>query len=464
MNLEKLLFKNYKQLREGDVENLKRVILQYLKNHDSVMNRNPLFIKRFTRVSDLIIKKKNSLFNSGSNEKSNSDEDLKDLYERLYQYHAEGAVKIRNELSIDKLALESHILSDGGDVAQKIFRDSNDLKWLKRAFGAYIASARIGEKFDSVFSHYTYEFAGKTAKELYKKTGDVRWAVESFEANKSCALTALKYNNKVEAAKAFSYAGDAARAVFKRNNSLKWALKWFGANFSSIEFRKGCCEKLMMYTSGFTGDAAKAIYKITKDTKWIIKSYYYDILSASIARKQDIIHAYNSYSFSAMSAKKIFYETGDIKWGLRWYASDNLAAKLSEKRDKSFSYVIYGFAATASREIYKRTKKKDYGLKWFELQKKSADISESINPKYSYYAYLFTGNSAYNLSKVYGREWTKRALECYEKSFKIYMKNPYINNEKSRDILIRNIRSLRRILENKENTVNKWNKTNKRIN
>ena len=202
MLLEELLQQNYYRLRDQEC---KQAVLEFLKSHDSVADKDLLFIKRLTKVAHHILN-----CDAGA---------LTALVEKLYHFHKEGvavAQKIFQPESDDSLVqtIEAHLLAHAGTVALYLARQSPE--WYELAHADKIAAAEASMDRQPYFARDTYAATAQCCKRAWQATGDEIWLERCYHAE-------LKAMENPSAWKCLQI-GAMAAVLARHKNDASWAI------------------------------------------------------------------------------------------------------------------------------------------------------------------------------------------------------------------------------------------------
>ncbi len=162
-SLEELLKKNYHQLRDGECAD---AVLRFLRVTPSVYGMRPIFVKMLVKVSHHILKKE--------------PEKMVGLLERLLKITTEG-IDIVRRLPVEKRfegdeSLHSHLWSYQADFAEELYRRTGDLSYALLQYESRVQAASLTENRNSEYMARMNLFATKAARTLFGATNEQEWA------------------------------------------------------------------------------------------------------------------------------------------------------------------------------------------------------------------------------------------------------------------------------------------------
>jgi len=257
MELEKLLERNYHRIRD---EECKSRVIDYISSQRTVFGDNIFFIKHLTKVAHHIIK--------------SDPESIDNLLERLYQFNMEGIEMISlGEVSITSdsnlKVLESHFSSHAASVAYKVFKKTNNIGWLKRAYSRSIESADLIINESTIHAAHSYQFAGHSASQIHRLTGELDWCKKAFEAYESTSQL-FDSKNKKNRLSAIKGAASKAKILHETTNDIYWAEQTYELN---IQYTQQITNKYQEAESyRYAGNAAKSLFDKTQNEHWKIEA------------------------------------------------------------------------------------------------------------------------------------------------------------------------------------------------
>lgn len=254
-SLELLINRNYS--RPVLEEKCKQEILRFLKEIDSVADRNVLFIKNLTKVAKRIWEEEPQQFNST-------------LERKLYHFHLEGLQRLQqgtSSISLDRVtSLESHFHNHAGGISSALFRKTGDINWGIAAYEHRKVSGDTILKQNTPEAAYTYSFAGNIAYQLYEKTGNEDWLEKAYDHHKKCGELSTDQNHSSHQ---HGFAATSAKELYEKTNILSWIEECYQQNILSSEKGIKANSKHASYASAFAGDAAKILWEKTKNKQWL---------------------------------------------------------------------------------------------------------------------------------------------------------------------------------------------------
>lgn len=242
MNLEELLKRNYNSLVD---RNCKVKVVQYLKETESVSDKDILFVKRLTKV--------------GTNILESFPEALEGLEKKLFDFHLEGvelARKEKKENDDNLIKIEGHLCAHAGNVAEVI---SN----YEEAYKLYLSSAEVLKDIEPHYALFSLNNARKIAKKMFSKTKDAIWTERWYEIEIKTASLQKEAGKKAEA---FSFAGKAANKTYKMRRDPVWAKRWYEAKVKSGDISCDNLNKAYSYCKA--GKAAYTLFMIEHGESW----------------------------------------------------------------------------------------------------------------------------------------------------------------------------------------------------
>jgi len=287
-----LLRANYDALTDDSGQQCRDLVVEYVSLAQDVSDKDVGFIKDLTKVAHHVI---------------DSSSSLDEFLERIYQFNIAGVEKVRAGIGgIDPThlpVLESHFLVHAGSIAQTIFKKTGDVSWAVKWYESRILSAQTSIEVDPMFSARSYSFAAKAAQTLYNETGDVSWAVKWYESEFLSAETSAELDARFSAY-SYAFAADVAKTIFEKTFEISWAVKWYESRILSAQTSIEVDPKHSAHSHGFAGDASRMIFERTRDLVWAQKAvesysrfleYFYRHPNPQLERVMEDIefHTYN---------------------------------------------------------------------------------------------------------------------------------------------------------------------------
>lgn len=260
-NLSQLLDAEYGEKIPS--QKCKDLVLEYIKNTQSISDRSIEFIKTITKVATNIHK--------------SDPQCLENYLERVYQYHAEGIEKIEEnypEKSAKIEKNETHLHGHAGDIARKLFKKTNDPSWLDKSHCHLVLAAQQSEGTDQVYSSASYCSASKSALMMFKTINDAYWLEQAYKLRSKAAELAKDFDPKHHA-HCYLFLGEIAQELYAANKDITWAKKAYSANLMAIELFEKYDPYIVSKKHANAGDLAKLFYIITKRNKWAKKAIWH---------------------------------------------------------------------------------------------------------------------------------------------------------------------------------------------
>lgn len=196
-NQEEMLSQLEREICEGD--KMKSKDVAYIKNATKVMHNS---IVEGRKASDGLLKK-------------------------LYKLNRKGIKNIErmpeSERKIPRFRnMHSHFYSHAGNTAQEVFYRTGDKRWAKLWFLNNARSAELVENFDEKHAGHSYGFA---AKVLYHRTKKIEWAEQWHNGYVNSAVYAERSKEFDHAKKAYFFAAEAANELYSKTKDQAWKLE-----------------------------------------------------------------------------------------------------------------------------------------------------------------------------------------------------------------------------------------------
>lgn len=217
-SLQSLLSENYESLHD---EGCKQRAIDYIKSNESIAHERIFFIKHLTKVAGHILES-----DPGS---------LDGLLERIYHFHIEGVMKIKEEDSngSDAYAQEnltimrSHLHSHAADFAVAVIKSMNGrsdvhaqkLFWAQERYNNHLMSADLSDRLEPTHAAVHYSDAAKAAWMVFRMLDDqedaLLWNKEEWVKKKyKCDLAAAKKMAEINDPNYLNAYDSAAKALY----------------------------------------------------------------------------------------------------------------------------------------------------------------------------------------------------------------------------------------------------------
>jgi hypothetical protein len=354
----KLLEANYNNIISEDVE---FQLIKYIEATPSLERCDISFIKKITKVATNII---------GSGKTS-----LDGLLERIYQYHEEGVELIHKSGEYHKqqsLITASHLASHAGDVAERIYKKTEDNAWAEKWFESQVSASVMLDSLKDLaekeieHSSICKSKAGGAARTMYfqnkGKPTATKWAAAWLQYKLDAAESRIN-NQSIDAARDYYSAGVAAHVVADTIGDLEKEEIAYHAFSEAMERSYGI--DLVLYADSLQRavSSASRMHHHTRKLVWLNTAYELSRKMLDFASDNDLDNLESHLETVGDLAYKMFRQTGDPKYGDTTYlAYLNLAWRLEGKNIwlEAFKYSQAGSIASVIAQFTttKRGRKK----------------------------------------------------------------------------------------------------------
>lgn len=228
MKLDDAVERYYDGLPENRQERAEvfQLVISTLEQN-TVNGWTPKKIKKFTKIAEHVFKSDAAAIRG-------------ELLERLFYYNLHGAQRASSSPErIGFRKMEAHLYSHAADVAEALYLQTNNKKWLEAAYANNLISGNKAQKCDLFHAGHAYTRAANAARKLFDSTQDRTWLIRAYTANLEGARTAESGGDSNHALFSFSAAGNDAWQLAHLTQDTIWARRGIDAYQEHLNRRYG---------------------------------------------------------------------------------------------------------------------------------------------------------------------------------------------------------------------------------